>query len=324
MVKTLEFALTSSDSHPTFGMNTPAYFAMDTLDGSADFEDLTLAPESNWNGSGLEGSYTATDDFTSGIATYNNYYAYDAEYMYSSWGGVAYSNITDTSARGFTAQYNAITGSGHSGSSNYGIGYFNAFNAVVPTITLDKAQTISAVHITNTNYAYYSMLDGDGFAKKFGGPTGADEDWFLLTITGKDAGGNPTGTVAFYLADFRFVDNADDYIIKDWTLVELSSLGEVESLEFGLSSSDGGQGMAMNTPAYFAIDSVNDYDDDGDGYSEVEGDCDDGNADINPDAIDICGDSIDQDCSGKDLSCEDDDDNWLEGCFINVIEGAIE
>ena len=195
---------------------------------------------------------------------------------------------------------------------------------MVPTITLDKAQTISAVHITNTNYAYYSMLDGDGFAKKFGGPTGADEDWFLLTITGKDAGGNPTGTVAFYLADFRFVDNADDYIIKDWTLVELSSLGEVESLEFGLSSSDGGQGMAMNTPAYFAIDSVNDYDDDGDGYSEVEGDCDDGNADINPDAIDICGDSIDQDCSGKDLSCEDDDDNWLEGCFINVIEGAIE
>ena len=94
-------------------MNTPAYFAMDTLDGSADFEDLTLAPESYWNGSGLEGSYTATDEFTSGIATYNNYYAYDADYMFSSWGGFAYSNITDTVTTGFTSQYNSITGSGH-------------------------------------------------------------------------------------------------------------------------------------------------------------------------------------------------------------------
>jgi hypothetical protein len=305
-------------------MNTPAYFAIDTLNATANFENLSLGTESYWNGSGLEGSYTATDEFTSGFATYNNYYSYDAAWMYSSWGGFAYSNITDTTATGWGSQYNAITGNGHGGSSNYAVGYQDAWAGVNPTITLDTLQTIKAVRITNTNYAYYSMLNGDGFAKKFGGATGDDPDWFLLTITGKDDNDDPTETVEFYLADFRFADNAEDYIIDEWMLVELSSLGEIKSLEFGLSSSDGGQGIAMNTPAYFAVDSVNDFDDDGDGYSEVEGDCDDINPDINPDAVDICGDGIDQDCSGNDLSCEDDDDdNWLKGCFIGVAQGAV-
>jgi hypothetical protein len=317
-VKTLEFALTSTDNIPGWGMNTPAYFAMDTLNTSADFENLALADESYWDGSGLDGSYTARDAFTSGIATYNNYYAYDADYMYSSWGGFAYSNITDTGATGFTSQYNAIVGSGHSSSRIYAVGYCNAFAPGPPTITFETARTVSAARITNTNYAYYSMLDGDGFAKKFGGDSGDDADWFLLTITGKDVDGNDTETVEFYLADFRFADNTQDYIIDDWTLVDLSSLGEIKSLEFALTSSDSDPVFGMNTPAYFAIDSINDFDDDGDGYSEVEGDCDDSNPDINPNATEICGDGIDQDCSGSDLICGDDDDNWLKGCFIGV------
>jgi hypothetical protein len=47
-----------------------------------------------------------------------------------------------------------------------------------------------------------------------------------------------------------------------------------------------------------------DIDDDGDGYTENEGDCKDNNANIHPGAIEICGDGIDQDCNGKDLACE--------------------
>ena len=45
-----------------------------------------------------------------------------------------------------------------------------------------------------------------------------------------------------------------------------------------------------------------DTDDDGDGFTENEGDCDDTDPSINPDAIDIPGDGIDQDCSGSDAS----------------------
>ncbi|MBN2808864.1 MAG: putative metal-binding motif-containing protein [Deltaproteobacteria bacterium] len=48
----------------------------------------------------------------------------------------------------------------------------------------------------------------------------------------------------------------------------------------------------------------NTIDNDGDGYSENQGDCNDSNAAIHPGADDICGDGIDQDCNGSDLVCD--------------------
>jgi hypothetical protein len=61
--------------------------------------------------------------------------------------------------------------------------------------------------------------------------------------------------VEFFLADYRFADNGLDYIVDSWEYVELASLGVVKSLEFGLSSSDAGA-LGMNTPGYFALDTV--------------------------------------------------------------------
>ena len=51
----------------------------------------------------------------------------------------------------------------------------------------------------------------------------------------------------------------------------------------------------------------NDVDDDGDGYTENEGDCNDSDSTIFPEAIEICGDGIDQDCDGSDLECTPED-----------------
>lgn len=238
------------------------------------FEDLTLAPESYFNGSDGAGG------FTSNGVHFNN--SYDDEYG-PYWESFSYSNTTDTTTNSYTNESSAIVGTGKDNTTIYGVGY-QGFMGSVPTITFENEVPVTECYITNTTYAYMAMRDGNGPANIFGGDAGDDEDWFLLTITGKDDSGTTTGTVEFYLADFRFVDNAKDYIIDDWTEVNLSSLGTVKTLEFTLTSSDNDPTWGMNTPAYFAIDSISYYSDDDDG------DDDDG----------------------------DDDDDWLEGCFIGV------
>ena len=50
-------------------------------------------------------------------------------------------------------------------------------------------------------------------------------------------------------------------------------------------------------------------DNDGDGYSECQGDCNDEDASIHPGAEDVLGDGIDQDCGGRDGPDDDDEDN---------------
>ncbi|MCB9674086.1 MAG: hypothetical protein H6737_03165 [Alphaproteobacteria bacterium] len=42
------------------------------------------------------------------------------------------------------------------------------------------------------------------------------------------------------------------------------------------------------------------FDDDGDGYNERDGDCDDGDDTIHPDATETPGDGIDSNCDGDD------------------------
>lgn len=76
-----------------------------------------------------------------------------------------------------------------------------------------------------------------------------------LTIIGKDGGGATTGSVDFMLADYRFADNTQDYVVTDWRWVDLAALGTVSSLQFALVSSDSGE-FGINTPAYFALDNL--------------------------------------------------------------------
>jgi len=214
----------------------------------ATFDDLSLGAESYWNGSDGSGG------FVSGGAAFNN--NYNTTYM--SWDGFAYSSITDTGASGWSAQYNAITGGGQGGSANYGIGFdplASGFGTELPTMTLNTAGVVGGLYVTNNNFAYYSMLNGDAYAKKFGGVSGDDADWFLMTITGKGENGSEVGSFDFYLADYRFADNSQDYIVNTWEYVDLAGLGVVKSLEFSLSSSDMGS-FGMNTPGYFALDTV--------------------------------------------------------------------
>jgi len=216
----------------------------------ADFKDLTLPPESYWNGS----ADPSAGGFATGPAFFNNTYTFDKFLGMAFWGGWAYSSVTDNTTPGYTNQFAAVTGTGHTGEI-YGIGYIDTYNNIMPTVTFDDPVCPLRAQATNTTYAYLDMLDGSQFSKAFGGADGTDPDWFLLTITGKDAGGGVTGTVEFYLADFRFADGTEDYLLDEWTEVDLSPLGEVTSIAFTLTSSDTGA-WGMNTPAYFALDTL--------------------------------------------------------------------
>ena len=203
------------------------------------FETVFLGPSGYRNGSGGEGNLTLE-----GVVFKNSY-----ESLYGSWSGFAISNHTDTATAGFLNQYSALAGTGANGSQKYAVGY----DAVISFNSLIDLNGQGA-SFTNTTYAGLSMRNGDSFAKKFGGTTGNDPDWLLLTIDGYFGGVQTASSVKFYLADFRFSNNSQDYIVGDWKSVDFSALGTVNELRFRMSSSDNGT-FGMNTPAYFAMDS---------------------------------------------------------------------
>jgi hypothetical protein len=211
----------------------------------ASFEDLTLAPESYWNGSDQSGSFKSGEK--GGEITLINSYNPD----WQSWSGFAYSNMTDVTTAGYTNQYSAITGKGFEGSANYAVCY--------PSPSAELGFTlpgkIMGFYITNSTYAYLSMKNGDAFAKKFGGETGNDPDYFKLMIETLDGIGQPVDTLDFYLADFRFADNSKDYILSNWTWIDLSNLKVANKLRFSLSSSDNAV-WGINTPGYFCMDNI--------------------------------------------------------------------
>ena len=210
----------------------------------ADFENLLIDPEGFLNGSDGAGG------FQSGNLFFPN--TYDSNY--ESWLGWAISNITDNTSPGFGNQFSAISGSGYNESTNYAISY--SFGSTIIQLQ-DEAvgKEMAGMYVTNSTYAYLSMKDGDAFSKKFGGATGDDPDFFLLTIKGILDGTPSQDSINFYLADYRFDENSMDYLIDEWTYVDLSSLGNVDELEFQLSSSDNGQ-FGMNTPSYFCVDNL--------------------------------------------------------------------
>ena len=216
-----------------------------------DLEDLALAPESFYNGSDFAGGFTSRGAF------FNNTFT-DFGGGFTAWQGWSYSNVTDQTTNSFTNQYAAYNppgGGGAGGSPNYAVAF--AFNPGDATIDLPAGTMPASVEITNTTWAALVMLTGDpnGFAKQFGGPSGNDPDFFRLTITGLDDTDAAVGAVEFYLADYRFTDNSQDFVIDQWTTVDLTSLAGATKLSFGLESSDTGP-FGMNTPAYFALDNL--------------------------------------------------------------------
>ncbi len=207
----------------------------------AGFEDLGLPPNTFSRDAGTAGYFSSGN-----VALPNTY-----DPIFASWSGWAISNTTDATTPGYTNESSAIAGGGAEGSAAYAVHY--QFGP--STLALVQPGIVQGMYITNSTYAYYSMRDGDAFAKRFGGATGSDPDFFLLTIRTIRNGQVGADSVNFYLADYRFANHAQDYIVGNWVWVDLSALGEADQLLLTLSSSDVGV-FGINTPTYFCADKI--------------------------------------------------------------------
>lgn len=231
----------------------------------ADFEDITLAASSViFADASSAGLYETIEEvYTS--------HSYEFESFATNWGslstnfGFSISNETDnTTAGGVENMYNSEAGGDIDLDGNYAV-VFDAnsggmsmgpqYDVKFGLAEAGASRIITGCYVTNNTYAGDVMKNGNGIGSQFGGADGTLEDWFKITAEGFDAGGTSTGTLDFFLADFRNEDSGLDYILEDWTWFDLTELGAVNHVKLSMSSSDVGQ-YGMNTPAYYCLDNI--------------------------------------------------------------------
>jgi len=226
----------------------------------ATFDDLSLPTTDTYY---VNYSAFGTDvGFNDGLAHFPC--IYDTSGGYTFWNYFAYSNETDSVTSGYSNQYSAKTAAGYAGSAEYAVAYCSNPVTYTNTMNLNLRGTaighpVKGFYLTNSTYAYNSIAAGypvEYPARKF-----HNGDWFKLTIYGYSGGALKPDSVSTYLADFLFPDPSMNYILNTWQWVDLLPLGNVDSLQFSLSSTDNGS-FGMNTPAYFCIDNFTTYETD--------------------------------------------------------------
>jgi hypothetical protein len=212
---------------------------------SANFEKLTVGTSGYWNGADGSGVFQCEDmKFT------NSYTDAGAN---SYWSGFAYSQKNDVTTADYGNQYSVYDSS--NGNNKFAIFFPPYGEDVYASFPTGAEYLVKSISLCNSTYVALSMKNGDSYAKRFGGTSGNDADWFKVTIKGFDVAGTSVGTVDFYLADYQSSDNTKDYIINKWTEVDLTSLGKINKLTFSFSSSDN-SAWGMNTPSYTCIDNI--------------------------------------------------------------------
>ena len=215
--------------------------------GTATFDDVAL------NGSGIWTGENENNEMFSGGWLFTNTYWPE----YSAWGGFTASNHTDLTQTGLSAQYTAATGAGYDGSTQYGVAYVMGYGVPTDVYAADgQEHTVTGFYVTNNLWAYQSITEGDYSSTPFGGTSGNDPDWFKLTAIGKNTAGQTVGTAEFYLADYRFDNNEEDYVVDTWEWFDLSPLGAVHTISFELSSTKNNE-YGILTPSYFCIENFN-------------------------------------------------------------------
>ena len=215
----------------------------------ADFDDLALSTEA--------------DTFKIGSFPDNGFFHKDLFFPNSftndtTWEGFGFSNIgLKSSEYEDITQYSVYDTQDQSD-------YFllvrhpNGSESEEPTISFTdgKNHTLKSIDINNSTLSRYLMKFGTDQFERMGGSSSDIDDWCKVTITGINVEGQITSSIEFFLADYRFENYKRDYIIEEWTSLDLGDLGEVNKIRFSISSSKTDGDGNMITPEMFCIDNL--------------------------------------------------------------------
>lgn len=222
----------------------------DALIDSPEYGGKLLYGEDGMGFSSDEGVYEWTDATTSLHSKING----SADYGYAYWnGGVALSNyhcaIKDGSS---TTQLSLPTDTrAHSGNNfivTYGYNDGGWDSCPVFDFKDGKARKIKGLWITNTSYFLHSETMSDAYNQAATATTFID-----VTFEGYDAAGASTGKVKYRIQD-------GTQSLTDWAYVDLSTLGEINSMKVNYEFSDDQKNSyGFSAPAYIAIDDIEIY-----------------------------------------------------------------
>lgn len=217
-----------------------------TAQNVVDFEELSLEPESHWNGSDGSGQFSSAY-----LKFYNSFTDWGGGAF--SWDGFAYTNETDESTFSFTNDYSSASGQGVWGSQNYAVSYImgdwmNDYEPIPSKIKLNPEtmpEEISGMFISLNTYSSLYMADNNFYS--------SGSHWLKLHIVAYNTTSWYATNADVMLSDYRFENSELDYKITDWTYVDLTWAEGTDSLLFYIYSSDIGE-YGTNTPTYFCID----------------------------------------------------------------------
>ncbi len=216
------------------------------------------------------GAWTGTyDDDEESITSQCFSFVHNSMSSWSTWWGFTASNSADNSFREnfITYQFSnmaeggiALNDDGSVKLNDFGapvvskempylVAFYSPYMAARPvdmTFTDGKSYEAVGVYVNLNSYSYFSVQDGDGYARAF-----TNGDKFTLTIHGV-AADESEKEIAVELASY---DNGNLTINRGWRYVDLTSLGEVNEIYFTMKSTDSGT-YGDNTAEYFCLDKL--------------------------------------------------------------------
>lgn len=234
-VQTISFALTSSGGvafsiSPSFCMDQLYYSYIDHWRLS--FEQTLQAPQSAKigkkeanGGAGVDG-YGLSLLYNAGLDT---------------WGGFAFSNVTNSLSTGSDERLTAKPGTGALNTDSFLVAH-TAFG-VNPRLTLPKPAVVTGLYIANTVWSWNVMKYGEGDARAF-----VAGDYLEVTLRGFDQSGGQKGYQKVRLG------NGTD-ILDSWKFVDLSGFGEVKYIQFESFTTDFDY-FGYKTPLYYCVDEI--------------------------------------------------------------------